>query len=54
MTATALEIQGGMSVPVRGPKGSRLMLTPASSYIPTRRSVYCQYMIVFSREKFLE
>ena len=53
ITATAWEMQGGTRVPVRGPKGSRLMEMPFSSYRPTSRSTYIQSVMVRSRETLL-
>ena len=54
MMATAWEMQGGTSVPVSGPYGSRLMETPISSYRPVNRSTYCQLAMVVSIGTFLQ
>ena len=42
---TARLMQGGTSVPVSGPNGSRLIETPCSSYMPHSRSTYFQSAI---------
>ncbi len=45
-------IDGGTSVPVSGPNGSRLIVTPRSVYAPHSRSTYCQWSIVSANEYF--
>src|SRR3712207_8027197 len=49
--ATAFEVLGGTNVPVNGPNGSLLIVTPAASYSPTNLSQYCQSLILFSDRK---
>ncbi len=46
-------MQGGTSVPVSGPNGSRLIETPFSSYRPHSRSTYFQSAMDFASGTFL-